>query len=237
MQQSTTRIVSDSSKILIIDDEAQIRRLLEITLESNGYAPIPTATGREGISHAAMDNPNLIILDLGLPDMDGMEVLRAIREWSNTPIMILSVRDSEPDIVQALDKGADDYLTKPFRTGELLARVRNAIRRSAEGPVASQYCFGPLEINLANHTVKKGTEPVKLTSTEFGLLALLVQNEGKVLTHRYMLEHVWGSAYAEETQYTRVYMAQLRKKLEDDPAHPKWLLTESRIGYRFVGEQ
>jgi two-component system KDP operon response regulator KdpE len=223
--------VKDS--ILIIDDEIQIRRLLEITLSANGYKIVEASTGKDGIALAASQQPGLIILDLGLPDIDGLDVLHMLREWYQNPIIILSVRNSEDDIVKALDNGANDYLTKPFRTGELLARIRVAIRQSqgiADKPVLD---FGTLSIDIANHTVRKNNELIKLTSTEYTLLALLAKNEGRVLTHQYILKQVWGMGYIEQTQYLRVFIAQLRKKIEDDPAKPRLLNTESGIGYRF----
>jgi len=219
--------------ILIIDDEVQIRRLLEITLSANGFKIIEASTGKEGVTFAASQQPNLIILDLGLPDIDGLEVVNKLREWYLKPIIILSVRNSEVDIVKALDNGANDYLTKPFRTGELLARIRVALRQNqniTENPVLE---FGSLSIDLANHTVRKNNELIKLTSTEYTLLALLAKNEGRVLTHQYILKEVWGMSYIEQTQYLRVFIAQLRKKIEDDPTKPKLLNTESGIGYRF----
>lgn len=219
--------------ILIIDDEVQIRRLLEITLSANGFKIIEASTGKEGVTLAASQQPNLIILDLGLPDIDGLDVINKLREWYLKPIIILSVRNSEYDIVKALDNGANDYLTKPFRTGELLARIRVALRQNqniAENPILE---FGTLSIDLANHTVRKNNELIKLTSTEYSLLALLAKNEGRVLTHQYILKEVWGMSYIEQTQYLRVFIAQLRKKIEDDPTKPKLLNTESGIGYRF----
>lgn len=219
--------------ILIIDDELQIRRLLEITLSANGYKISEAATGKEGLSMAGTCKPVLIILDLGLPDSDGLDILKKLREWYFKPIIILSVRSSEEDIVKALDNGANDYLTKPFRTGELLARIRVAIRQS-QGTSENQILnFGSLTIDLANHTVRMHDELIKLTSTEYSLLALLAKNEGRVLTHQYILKEVWGMGYIEQTQYLRVFIAQLRKKVEDDPAKPKLLNTESGIGYRF----
>jgi len=219
--------------ILIIDDEVQIRRLLEITLSASGYKISEASTGKEGLTLAATRQPALIILDLGLPDADGLEILKKLREWYKKPVIILSVRSSEDDIIRALDNGASDYLTKPFRTGELLARIRVAIRQSlgnSDNPVLE---FGTLIIDLANHTARKNNEIIKLTSTEFSLLALLAKNEGRVLTHQYILKEVWGMGYIEQTQYLRVFMAQLRKKIEDEPAKPKLLNTESGIGYRF----
>jgi two-component system, OmpR family, KDP operon response regulator KdpE len=219
--------------ILIIDDEVQIRRLLEITLSANGFGVSEASTGMEGLALAATGQPVLIILDLGLPDADGLAILKKLREWCEKPIIILSVRNSEDDIVKALDNGANDYLTKPFRTGELLARIRVAIRQShgiSDQPVLE---FGKIIIDLANHTVLKENEIVKLTSTEFSLLALLARNEGRVLTHQYLLKEIWGFGYISQTQYLRVFIAQLRKKIEDDPGKPKLLNTESGIGYRF----
>ena len=219
--------------ILIVDDEVQILRLLEITLSANGYKISEATTGKEGLALAASMQPVLLILDLGLPDIDGLDVLKKLREWYQKPIIILSARNSELDIVKALDNGANDYLTKPFRTGELLARIRVAIRQSqgiADNPCLS---FGTLTIDLANHIARKNGEIIKLTATEFSLLALLAKNEGRVLTHQYILKEVWGMSYVEQTQYLRVFIAQLRKKVEDDPAKPKLLNTESGIGYRF----
>lgn len=219
--------------VLIIDDEIQIRRLLEITLTSNGYKTIFAANGKEGLAAAATHNPSLILLDLGLPDQDGFEILAKFREWNTKPIIILSVRNSEEDIVKALDIGANDYLTKPFRTGELLARIRTAIRITAEKTDTPVLEFKSLTIDLANHIVKKNNEIIKLTATEFSLIALLARNHGRVLTHQFLLREVWGFGYLEQTQYLRVFVAQLRKKIEDNPAQPDLLLTESGIGYRF----
>lgn len=219
--------------ILIIDDEIQIRRLLEINLSSNGYKTLFAATGKDGLISAATHHPSLVILDLGLPDMDGAEVLMKMREWFNKPIIVLSVRNSEEDIVGALDKGANDYLTKPFRSGELLARIRTAIRLTKEKTDDPLLEFGSLVIDLANHIVKKNGEMVKLTATEFSLIALLARNHGRVMTHHFLLREVWGFGYIEQTQYLRVFVAQLRKKIEDDPAKPTLLITESGIGYRF----
>ena len=219
--------------ILIIDDEVQIRHLLEITLSANGYLISEASTGKDGLASAATRHPSLIILDLGLPDSDGLVILKKLREWYQKPILILSVRNTEGDIVKALDCGANDYLTKPFRTGELLARIRVALRQSqnvSDNPILE---FGSLTIDLANHIARKNNEILKLTSTEFSLLALLAKNEGRVLTHQYILKEVWGMGYTEQTQYLRVFVAQLRKKIEDDPAKPKLLNTESGIGYRF----
>lgn len=225
--------MTNEGTILIIDDEAQIRRLLEITLSANGYRISEASNGKEGLTMAATSQPVLIILDLGLPDADGLDILKKLREWYQKPVIILSVRNSEDDIVKALDNGANDYLTKPFRTGELLARIRVAIRQSQGTSDNPTLEFGSLTIDLANHTARKNNELIKLTSTEFSLLALLAKNEGRVLTHQYILKEVWGMGYIEQTQYLRVFIAQLRKKIEDDPAKPRLFKTESGIGYRF----
>jgi two-component system, OmpR family, KDP operon response regulator KdpE len=221
--------------ILVIDDEVQICRLLEITLSANGYKVSEASTGREGLALAATGRPVLIILDLGLPDADGIDILKKLRKWYQKPIIILSVRNSEEEIVKALDNGANDYLTKPFRTGELLARIRVAIKQSQGISDKTILKFGALTIDLANYIVRKNKKIVKLTSTEFSLLALLARNEGRVLTHQFILKEIWGVGYIEQTQYLRVFIAQLRKKIEDNPARPKMLNTESGIGYRFGG--
>lgn len=222
-------------KILIVDDEIQIRRLLEITLSANGYKVIEASGGKECVTLAASYNPDLIILDLGLPDIDGLNVLVQLREWYSNPILILSVRDAEEDIICALDKGANDYLTKPFRTGELLARIRAATRQVNDKSKAT-LSFGNLIIDISKHLVSKNNQVVKLTSTEFSLLTLLAKNEGRVLTHTYILKEIWGYGYVDQAQYLRVFIAQLRKKIEDNPSQPKYLITESGIGYRFKGD-
>jgi two-component system KDP operon response regulator KdpE len=222
-----------SETILIIDDEVQIRRLLEITLSASGYEIYEATSGKDGSIMAATHHPSLIILDLGLPDIDGFEILKNLREWYHKPIIILSVRNSEEDIIKALDNGANDYLTKPFRTGELLARVRSAIRQSqgmTDNPCLN---FGPLSVDFNSHVAKYNNEILKLTSTEFSLLSLLAKNAGRVLTHQYILKEIWGYGYIDQTQYLRVFVAQLRKKIEKDPAKPELLITESGIGYRF----
>jgi two-component system KDP operon response regulator KdpE len=195
--------------------------------------------GEEGLTLAAANEPDIIILDLGLPDMDGVEVCSRLREWTQTPIIILSVRDSERDKVGALDKGADDYLTKPFGIEELLARVRVALRHSAQkqGTQSKVVKAGDLTIDLVWHIVKRGEEEVKLTGTEHKLLAYLAANHGRVLTHQSILTHVWDPADANHTEYLRVYMRQLRKKLEDDPERPKYIITEPGIGYRFIADE
>ena len=221
-------------EILIIEDEAQIRKLLEIILESNDYKVWQAFSGKEGIVLAASHPPDLILLDIGLPDLSGHEILKELRTWFNRPILILSVQDSEEDIVSALDHGATDYITKPFRTAELLARIRSALRRNQSGQVNAGITCGDLQIDLAARTVKKNNEMVRLTSTEFNLLALFVKNEGRVLTHHYLLKEIWGPGFQTETQYLRVFVGSLRKKIEDNPNQPKHLITESRVGYRFI---
>jgi two-component system KDP operon response regulator KdpE len=225
--------MNENDTILIIDDEIQIRRLLEISLTGNGYKTIFASDGKEGLTSAASHHPSLIILDLGLPDIDGLDLLVKIREWFMKPIIILTVRNSEDDIVKALDAGANDYLTKPFRSGELLARVRSALRISNEKTESPVLQFGSLSIDLANHVVRQKNEILKLTATEFSLLSLLARNHGRVLTHQFLLKEVWGYSYLEQTQYLRVFVAQLRKKIEDNPSKPELLITESGIGYRF----
>lgn len=220
-------------QLLVIDDEPQIRKLLQINLESHDYKVIQASTGREGIQLAASLSPDLIILDLGLPDQSGHEVLQVLREWYSAPILILSVLDKESDIVRALDSGATDYLTKPFRTGELLARIRAAIRRNQIPQSTTILKFGTLELDLVARLVRKDGELLKLTSTEYNLLTLLAKNEGKVLTHQYILREVWGYGYQTETQYLRVFVGSLRKKIEDNPNVPKHLFTENGVGYRF----
>ena len=222
-----------SDTILVIDDEVQIRRLLEITLSSNGFKVTEAGTGREGLVAAATHHPSLIILDLGLPDIDGYEILKNIREWYQKPIIILTVRNSEDDIINALDNGANDYLTKPFKTGELLARIRAALRKNQVSDAEPLLIFNGLTIDLINHIAKKNDEILKLTSTEFSLLALLAKNSGRVLTHQSILKEIWGFGYIGQTQILRVFVAQLRKKIEDNPGKPELLITESGIGYRF----
>jgi two-component system KDP operon response regulator KdpE len=225
----------NAATILIIDDESAIRKLLEITLHANGYPTQTAATGRDGLTSAAMHPPDLILLDLGLPDEDGQTVLLKLREWYTGPVIILSVRDTEEDIILGLDHGANDYLTKPFRSGELLARIRSALRLVQSAENEPVQIFGTLSIDLTARTVRKNGEPVKLTSTEYALLTLFMRNEGKVLTHPFILGEVWGPGHLNQTQYPRVFVGQLRKKIEDDPNQPKFILTESGIGYRFVG--
>lgn len=220
-------------EILIIDDESSIRKLLEINLESNGYKVYQASTAREGILMAAHHPPDLILLDIGLPDKNGHEVLKELREWFHKAIIMLSVQNAESDIIRALDNGATDYLTKPFRTGELLARMRAAIRRNNAENIETLLSFGNLHIDFIARTAKKADSTLKLTSTEYNLLALFAKNEGRVLTHSFILKEIWGVGYQLETQYLRVFIGTLRKKIEDDPAHPTYIITESGVGYRF----
>ncbi len=220
--------------VLVIDDEVQIRRFLKISLEAGGYAVHEAGNGHEGIIIAAKTRPDLVILDLGLPDMDGVAVVRQLREWTHMPIIILSVRDADLDKVAALDAGADDYLTKPFSTEELLARLRVALRHAQPEPDLRTFTAGDLHVDLTRRLVTIRGAPVKLTPTEYALLRLMVQHAGRVLTHRQILKEVWGPAYIDETHYLRVYFAQLRQKLETNPALPKLILTEPGVGYRLV---
>lgn len=223
----------NKAAILIIDDESQIRKLLEITLESNDYKVLQAETGKEGLIKSANHPPELILLDIGLPDKSGHEILKEFRQWYNKAIIILSVQNSENDIVKALDNGATDYLTKPFRTAELLARIRSAIRRNQTLDNTSVIEIGGLQIDLVARTVKKNDELLKLTATEFNLISLFAKNEGRVLTHQFILKEIWGVGYQTETQYLRVFVGTLRKKIEDNPNSPKYISTESGVGYRF----
>ncbi|MEO7983947.1 MAG: response regulator [Bacteroidota bacterium] len=224
----------NKAEILIIDDEEQIRRTLEITLRTNNYTITEAATAQEGLVMASNHPPDLILLDLGLPDKDGMIVLQELRQWHTGPIIILSVQNSEEIIVKALDKGANDYLSKPFRTGELLARIRSALRTAVTEDAEPIINTEELQIDLFGRTVRKKGELVKLTNTEYNLLALFARNEGKVLTHQYLLRAVWGPGFISQSQYLRVFMAQIRKKIEEDPNRPQYLVTESGVGYRFI---
>jgi two-component system KDP operon response regulator KdpE len=226
--------MTSGQTILVIDDEQQIRRLLQITLEASGFRLLEAATGEEGLLRLSLDHPDLVILDLGLPDQDGLQVLRKLREGQDTPVVILSVRNHESDIIASLEAGADDYLMKPFRTGELIARVRTALRHRRGEPLDRHLSVADLDVDLEARVVKKKGEVLRLTQKEYSLLILFLKNAGRVLTHRYILEQVWGPAYAEETHYSRIYVAQLRKKLEDLPSNPKLILTESGIGYRLA---
>jgi two-component system KDP operon response regulator KdpE len=227
----------NKAEILVIDDEEQIRKLLDITLRSHNYSVIEAATAKEGLIHASNHPPELIILDLGLPDKDGLSVLQELRQWHTNPIIILSVQKEEETIIKALDSGANDYLTKPWRNGELLARIRSALRSSLGEDGDIILTAGLLEIDFNNRTVKRKGEFLKLTSTEYNLLALFAKNDGKVLTYEFVLRAIWGPGFIRQSQYLRVFVAQLRKKIEEDPNRPEHLLTESGVGYRFRSKQ
>jgi len=226
--------LSDKPTALIIDDEAQIRRLLRIVLEGDGYRVIDSETGRQGLSDAALRRPDVVLLDLGLPDIDGLTVLQQLREWSHVPVLILSVRDGPEDKVAALDSGADDYVTKPFDSAELLARLRAIQRRLPFGTEDPYFQAGHLTIDFNAHTVTVKGRDVKLTATEYALLRVLAQHAGKVVTHRQLLREVWGPNAEGQAQYLRVYMTHLRKKIEIPDAPEKLLRTESGIGYRLI---
>lgn len=225
--------MTGKNTILIVDDEVQIRRFLRVALEPHGYEVKDAETGNAGLVAATAERPDLIILDLGLPDISGFEVLKRLREWYERPIIILSVRDDEGSIVTALDQGADDYLTKPFGVGELIARMRVALRKTSikAEPI---YRIGDLEVDISAHIVKLKANEVKLTLTEFSLLKLFIQNAGKVLTHSHILKAIWGPNSTEHVQYIRVYIGHLRSKIEIDPAQPRYILTEPGVGYRFA---
>ncbi len=223
----------NNPEILVIDDEPQIRKLLQITLESNDYKVWQASTGKEGIIMAANHPPELILLDIGLPDMNGQEVLKELRTWFNKAIIIVSVQNNETDVITALDNGATDYLTKPFRTGELLARIRSSLRRNNSDENNSTIESGELQIDLTCRTLKRNNEIVKLTATEYNLVALFAKNEGRVLTHQYILKEIWGVSFQTETQYLRVFVGTLRKKIEPNPNQPIHIITESGVGYRF----
>jgi two-component system KDP operon response regulator KdpE len=227
--------VSTDELVLVIEDEPQIRRFLRATLTNHGYRLIEAINAQEGLAHAATHNPALIILDLGLPDLDGLDVTRQVREWSAVPILVLSARGQEQDKIAALDAGADDYLTKPFGVGELLARMRVALRhaqQAADTCEESLFEIGDLKVDLTRRQVTVADEEVHLTPIEYNLLKTLVQHAGKVVTQTQLLKEVWGPAYADESHYLRVYMSQLRRKIEIDPARPRYLLTEPGVGYR-----
>lgn len=231
-------MTATGAKILIIDDEAQIRKLLRVTLNAHGFEAFEAATGQEGLLQATMVRPDLIVLDLGLPDMTGMEVLQHIREWSQVPIIILTAQDQEQDKVTALDRGADDYVTKPFGMGEFMARMRVALRHIAKTPDEPVLRLGKLVIDLAQRSVELADEKLKLTPTEYDLLKVLALNAGRVMTHKQLLKQVWGGhQYESDSQYLRVYVGHLRKKIEADPTRPQYILTEPGIGYRFAWQE
>ena len=223
------------ARILIIDDEPQIRKLLNVSLKAQGFMAEEAASGQEGINQAAIFKPDLMIVDLGLPDIDGKEVVRQIREWSNAPIIILTARDQEQEKIDALDAGADDYVAKPFGIGELMARVRVCLRRMATGDNDPLLICGGLTIDLSQRRVTVDGCEVKLTPTEYEIIKLLAQNAGRVLTHKQLLKAVWGISNYSDTHYVRVYVGMLRRKIENDPAQPKYIITESGVGYRLMG--
>ena len=229
--------MSVKNTVVVIDDEAQIRKILSITLEASDYKVVEAENAKDGIVQIATSHPQLVILDIGLPDRDGFSVVKELRTWTNIPIIILSVRNSEEDIVKALDLGADDYLTKPFNSSELLARIRANIRRTQQPTEETVFTNGNLKIDFAARVVTKNNEEIKLTNTEYLLLALLFKNIGKVLTHRFVLKEVWGPSSTENSQYLRVFVGQLRKKIEDDPSRPEYVVTESGVGYRMIQQK
>ena len=223
--------------ILLIEDEQAIRRFLRASLTSEGYRVIEAESGNAGLKSAASQPPDMVILDLGLPDMDGQEVLRQLREWFTAPVIILSARDQEQQKIHALDNGADDYVTKPFGIGELLARMRTALRHTnTASPLSTSISVGDLKVDLSARLVFRRDEEIHLTPLEYKLLVTMLKNAGKVLTHRFLLKEVWGPHDTHETHYLRVYVASLRRKLDDDPARPRYILTDQSVGYRFVSE-
>ena len=225
---------TEGARILVVDDEKQIRRMLKAALEGYGYNIGEAASGHEGLSQTSIFHPDVIILDLGLPDIDGIEVIQRLREWTQVPIIVLSVREHEDDKIKALDVGADDYVTKPFSMGELLARLRAALRRIASSEDTPILTFNELSVDLAHRIVTVRGEEVRLTPTEYEVLKYLVKQAGRVVTHRQLLLAVWGSNYQEHSQYLRVYIGQLRHKIEVDPSQPAYIITEPGVGYRLV---
>lgn len=221
-----------TSAVLVIDDEVQIRRLLRVSLETQGFVVHGAGTAAEGLQMVLGKKPDIVLLDLGLPDRDGAEALRELRTWSSVPVIILSVRNAEEEIVRLLDTGADDYVVKPFNTGELIARMRVAIRHHGQQTSTGTFVSGRLSVDLQDRSVKVAGETVKLTPTEYGLLRLFVQHAGRILTHRQILREVWGPNSDEETNYLRVYITGLRKKLEENPQMPELIVTEPGVGYR-----
>ena len=219
---------------LVIDDEVQIRRLLRLTLEANGYKVFEAATGQDGLLEAAQRRPEVVVLDLGLPDLDGVTVLKRLREWSRAPVLVLSVRDRDEDKIAALDNGADDYVTKPFSTGELLARLRVAQRHVQPTPENAVFRSGDLQVDLTARVVTVKGREVKLTATEYSLVRLFIRHAGRILTHRQILREVWGPNQEEQTHYLRVYVGHLREKLEANPAQPEHFITEPGVGYRLL---
>lgn len=227
--------MTEPTRVLVIDDESAIRRFLRVALEAEGHSVIEAATARDGISAVARDAPGLVILDLGLPDSDGLSVLREIRGWTKVPVLVLSVRADEAGKVGALDAGAQDYVVKPFGMKELLARIRSLLRDRVDASTSAMITIDDLQIDSANHTVTKGGVPLHLTRREFDLLWLLARHSGRLVTQGMILKSIWGAAHVEDSQYLRVYVRQLRQKLGDDAANPRYIMTEPGIGYRFLG--
>jgi two-component system KDP operon response regulator KdpE len=228
-------MTGDKGLILLIEDEPQMSRFLRITLLGHGYRLIEAVAGEEGLTQAATQNPDIVLLDLGLPDIDGLEVTKRLREWTQVPVIVISAREQEEDKIRALDAGADDYLTKPFGAGELLARIRVALRHTAMQQAGSEepvFAFGNLKVDLSKRKVLLDSDEVHLTPIEYRLLTVLIKHAGKVVTHTQLLKEVWGPVYADQTHYLRIYMAQLRHKLEADPARPRFFINEPGIGYR-----
>jgi two-component system KDP operon response regulator KdpE len=227
-------MADDKGLIVLIEDEPQMRRFLRITLQGHGYRLIETGTGQEGLTQAATRNPDVVLLDLGLPDIDGLEVTKRLREWSQVPIIVLSAREQEEDKIKALDAGADDYLTKPFGAGELLARIRVALRHTAtqHGEEESVFVLDNLKVDLVKRQVLLDDREIHLTPIEYRLLTILIRHAGKVMTHSQIMKEVWGPAYVNQSHYLRIYMAQLRHKLEADPARPRFFINEPGVGYR-----
>jgi two-component system KDP operon response regulator KdpE len=227
-------MAAEGARILVIDDEPEIRRMLTVSLSAHGFVVADASSGKEGLNQILIFHPDLVILDLGLPDADGMEIIKLLREWTQVPVIILSVRERESDKIAALDGGADDYLTKPFSMGELVARARVALRRAAKAGDEPVLAFGDLTVDLARRMVLLKKEEVKLTPTEYEILKYLALHAGRVITHRQLLKSVWGPNYQEETHYLRVYIRQLRRKIEANPAQPRYITTEPGVGYRFI---
>ena len=225
--------MSAGPKVLIVDDEPQIRRFLRASLQSHDYDLVEAENGKEAVKACTVQKPDLIILDLGLPDMDGLDVIKLVREWSPVPIIVLSIRSDDADKIEALDRGANDYVTKPFSMGELLARMRAALRQGhGDGDAEPVLNVGELSIDMSKRLVRRAGSPIKLTRKEYDLLKILASYPDKVITHQQLLKEVWGPAYVGETQYLRMYIGQLRQKLERDPAAPAHLITEPGVGYR-----
>jgi two-component system KDP operon response regulator KdpE len=230
-------MTGEGSRILVVDDEPQIRRFLDHSLSAHGYQVLAVETGQAALRELPVYHPDVVLLDLSLPDLDGVEVLRRLREWTPTPVIVLSVREREEDKIAALDAGADDYLTKPFSMGELFARIRVALRHSAPGEAEPVITSGELRVDLARRLVTVAGREISLTPTEYEILKILATHAGRVVTHRQLLRQVWGPQFEEETHYLRVFMSQLRRKVEVNPSRPRYLVTEAGVGYRLVEDR